>query len=177
MVLTSLLVLVICLTFCTVNEQESAFPCQQQWNYFWQGAVRCVPTLMLVKCSISLHWMFNWTKLHHCFIFLYTHNLTLLGSHPLLFSPRNNSLAQQWCSWPIPLFTHSLLHIYIPRGLKLMSFFLSFCERKLMRHWNCMVSVCAGKLMCSIHSNGQLNLGHSSALQLQISYNVILHCS
>ena len=128
MVLTSLLVLVNCVTFCTVIEQESAFPCQQQWNYFRQGAVRCVPTLMLVKCSISLHWMFNWTKLHHCFIFLYTHNLTLLGSHPLLFSPRNNSLAQQWCSWPIPLFTHSLLHIYIPRGLKLMSFFFLFAK-------------------------------------------------
>ena len=62
MVLTSLLVLVNCVTFCTVIEQESAFPCQQQWNYFRQGAVRCVPTLMLVKCSISLLWMFNWTS-------------------------------------------------------------------------------------------------------------------
>jgi len=58
--------------------------------------------------------------------------------------------------------------------IKIDEFFFSFCERKLMRHWNCLVSVCAGKLMCNIHNNGQLDLGHSSALHLEMSF---CHCS
>jgi hypothetical protein len=58
-VLTSLLVLVKCVTLFTVNEQESPFPCQQQWIYYRRGVVWCVPTLMLVKCSISLLWKFK----------------------------------------------------------------------------------------------------------------------
>lgn len=153
MVLTSLLVLVNCVTLFTDNEQESAFPCQRQWIYFRQGVVRCVPTLMLVKCSISLLWKFNWTS---CIIALYScqmHILALLCSHPQLSLPRNKS----WHNTDFHGLVHCLfMNCYIyeyPRGLVMRH----FSERKLTRHLNCMVSVCAGKLMWNIHSSGQLH--------------------